>query len=452
MRISKAIPTLVLVFVAIALANSALMFAVGTYGSKSELVWTDYPAQVEMDTVMVGTSLMQYAVNPYLLDEACGFCSYCLATPSQTLEESLIGIQTAYEDHGIRRAIIGVSLSNLQSERATSLGGAFLYQRGRVVSLAQAVDAAGQVLVRYGGMGDPDSLNALCPWAYNNVSPTPSSIVDNVRARLTRSVYEQSEITDPDWKYIGKGFGTCKEVLDYDSRKVEPLFSGSYVDDDGAPVTEIDGSCLRVLADMAAYCDDKGIDLVAVALPMPEYNVVDGDGYYAFHDNMVRAFEDLGCDFYDFSFARPELFENEPDYYFDTMHMNKKGSDAFTGSLARLLSRRAAGEDVLASFYDCDEQNASVDRISAVFADTAVDEAGIHVTARVAAGAGVEAEYRLLVYGERGDSWDAVGDWSGEPSFDYAPGGYGVIKLRVCARKAGSHDEYDRYCTLKAFY
>lgn len=449
MRIFKRLLACIVALAFLAGLNAAITFAIEPFGSKSELAWTDYSAEENIDTVIVGTSLAQNAIDPQLLDELCGSNSFCLATPSQLLEESFVAIQTAYEDHGIKRAILGVSSVDLQASDPPSPGDAFLYHRSLAVGPARSAQAAWQMLVRYGGIRNSDSINALFPWFYNHVQLTPSSIADNVRARLNGDLYEAAKVADPIGSYAGKGHVVYDTVLDYDEDSL-PFFTDDR--EDAATDTAVNPDRMQTVKDIRDYCADKGIELIVIETPLPVYNVVDGDGYYELSVNVSNAFADLGLKCYDFNFARPELFEPQPDYFLDTIHLNAEGSRAFTESFADFLRKLESGEDVSGLFLSADEQRASVDYISAVFAESSVDEAGVHVEARAATGSNVEVEYQLCAFDGETQVWQVVADWSASPSFDYAPGKRGVVNLRVKARVAGSQSDGDRYRNLNVYY
>ena len=449
MRIFKPLVAFVVALVFLAGLNAAISYAIEPFGSKSEIAWTDYAKESDIDTVIVGTSLVQNAVDPALLDELYGCKSFNMATPSQTMEESLFAIQAAYEDHGIKRAILGVSSFAMQKGDPPSLGSAFLSNLSRVESAGQNLSVAQQVLLRYGGIAGQDSINALFPWIYNHVSLSPAGIAENVRSRLTQTLYEAAVTVDPIWHYEGKGYGIYDVVIDYDADSL-PFFSEDR--EDATTGTGVEADRVRTLEDMCAYCNERGIQLIAVSVPMPVYNVVDGRGYYELHDNLATAFSGAGQPYYDFNFARPELFESHSDYFVDTIHLNASGSRAFTESLARFLEARDAGDDLDALFYNAEEQRASVDHISAVFADATVDGSNVHVSARAAAGTGVDAEFQLCALDRETQAWQVVSGWTADAEFDYAPEERGVVDLRVNARQVGSQADCERYRTLQVYY
>ena len=448
MRTSKRVVALVLALAFLVLLNAGLTFALEPYGSKSELAWTDYAKQDRIDTVIVGTSLVQNAIDPNQLDELTGCTSFCLATPNQKLEESFVAIQKAHEDYGITRAILGVSSIDFQEEDPPNLGDAFMYHRSLVASPQQNLSAAWQILVNYGGIKNSDSINALFPWYAAHVTMNLSSILENIQLRLTKDLYEAADIADSVGHYEGKGHMGYDFVLDYDVDSA-PYFSSR---EDGLTDTHVDADRAHTLADLYAYCDEHGIELVAITVPMPVYNVVDGDGYYELRDNMNQVFEDLGRSYYDFNFAKPELFQTQPDYFMDTVHMNSDGARDFTESFARFLGMLEGGGDVDGLFCSDDEQRSSVDYISAVFADSTIDGSGVHIAARAVAGSQVKAEYQLCVLDEAAQTWNVVRDWGEESSFDYVPEQQGLVAFRVNAREVGSAAEYDRYRDVLVLY
>ena len=53
--------------------------------------------------------------------------------------------------------------------------------------------------------------------------------------------------------------------------------------------------------------------------------------------------------------AKPEIFEAEPEYFYDFEHLNEDGTKVFSESLCRFLERRTAGEELQNGFYTVEE-------------------------------------------------------------------------------------------------
>lgn len=87
----RIVETLVIVAIAVGL-DVLLVYALYPYGSTSEVVWSEYfsAADKSIDTVIVGSSTAQRAIDPNVLDDTLGTSTFTLATPAQPLEDTTL--------------------------------------------------------------------------------------------------------------------------------------------------------------------------------------------------------------------------------------------------------------------------------------------------------------------------------------------------------------------------
>ena len=454
MRTSKAIVGVALALAFFALCNATISFFYEPYGSRSDITWSEYSKMESLDTVIVGTSLAQHGLNPDVLDKYAGTNSFNLATPSQSLEDSLVGIQTAYEDHGIKRAVLGLSRTSLTTEGPPSACSPFLHLRGRYVPFSQTFSAVNMMLWRYGASKTETSINWLFPWVSNHVKPSISNFVETAQAKINHEdLIEACEAYDPGWKYVDRGHGSRRSVLNYNSKAAEPLAEGDG-DEEGEGDEEttetasshVDPDRANTIRDICAYCAEHDIELVVISLPLPLFNVIDPQAdYFGLKHEVDAICAEQGVAHYDFNLASPELFDVQPRYFYDSSHFNLKGARVFSRSFGKFLAALDAGRDVSAMFLSEEERVNAVDEISLLMVDDTVEGDGLHLHARPIAGPSVEAEYQFFVRWKGSDTWQLVRDWSTETDFTYVPDGRGTIQVHVNARKVGTDVEYDRY-------
>ena len=452
-RTRKILLAILLSAVCFFVANSALTFLLEPYGSKSEITWTDYQAAEKIDTLVVGTSLAHHAIDPAVLDETCGSSSFNMATPNQTLEESLIGIETAYEDFGIKRVVIGVSAESLENDDAPNPSSAFLRQRGLAKGFGPTVATTVRVLFEFGAATQDDSLNCLFPWVSNHVEPGVSTVVDNARMKLDgTTVYEAAAANEVGWVHQGAGYGAVDKVLDYNGDALYQYADAADLDEKTAEAPELSDARLNTLAQIFAFCDAHGIELVAIGVPLPTYNVVeDGHAYFVEQAEIARVLAENGVAYYDFNLARSELFESHPEYFMDALHFNGEGGSQFTRSLGTFLNRLDAGEDVEALFYDEEGFLASVDSVQAIAVRTESLPEGLCVRASALTGPQVEVEYQMSVRSDDG-GWMVARGWSTEPTWLYEGCPKGAVSIRIDARRVGSSEPFERFREMTVLY
>lgn len=436
--------------------DALITFVRMPYGTKSQVSWVDY-GQVpdgELDTIIIGTSTIMAGLDPQVLNNRLGATAYNLGSPTQWIEESYIALKTAYEDHHVTRAILGITHVSASREGVPNTGSTFMFMRSLQVSPKQNFEAYSYLLTECDTIGKPESLGFIAPWAYGSVDNDLTDLYTNVKMKLDgTTLYEAARISDHRWAYQGNGFGPYNANVKYDW--VGPYYRMDDIADDvdnlGSSV--IDPSREAALIKLCDYCEEHDIELIAVVVPIPAYRIIEyGKGYEVLDDAMKKFFEEHGAQFYDFNLARPELMDLSTEIFGDTEHLNTVGAEAFSQAFCDVVESVQAGNDVDDLFWTIEDYLRSVDYIAAVFLDREPHEDGIHLRARAMAGSDVDVEYQFMV--KAGETWVVVRDWSRDNTFVYYPenGRRGEVTLCVNARQVGSDEEYERYRVIQAMY
>lgn len=442
MRIFKAGAKTVAVLLFIVLVNWGLTFVIEPTGSKSQVMWHDYYEQSDIDTVYVGTSQGERGFDPAAIDKECGTSSYNMCTPSQLLEESFLGIKQAYKDHHIKRVVLSFEVSLVQSEDSPSPGGAYIRNKDRGKPLQFAKDAL-PCLTDDRFYGKKDSINWMFPWVINHVDAKPQKLYRNIKMKLDgTSIADAAMENEKGWTYYGKGYGNYDRVYDYN-----PKVYRSYLDTYGK--SEPNDRKMQTLADICDYCADHDIELDVICTPLPAYDILEYDGYFDKLTGIKSLVEEHGAHYYDFNLARPELFDQKPEYFADYQHMNTEGGRIFSEGVAKLFQHIDAGDDVDDLFYAPEDYASHIDYIDMVTYKTKNnDDGSTKIDASVLAGEGVQAEYQFLVKNKDTGKWDVLQDYSDESSYTFDPDKPGTYRVCVNARKVGSTAEYERCRTF----
>mgnify|MGYP002510272706 CR=1 FL=1 len=460
MRIFKIALKALLVVAFLAACNVALTLVLEPYGSRSQLAWSDYERQDELDTIVVGTSHMEYGVDPAVLNKKCGCKAYNLGTPNQSVEESFLAIRTAWEDHQIKRVVFGLSPSALTSSTPPNPGSAFMRNRNLYVTPFEAAASIHEFMWKYGAATTAYSLDFVFPWASNPIrSLNPKALVANVKARIEGAdVAEMAQKLEHGWRYVGLGHGSRGKVMNLDGSGVRSITEG--VDEeaevdaaDAGDSATLNPDRAAVLREIASYCAERGIELVVVAPPLPVYDVFDEKStYFETMDEARALFGELGLEVYDFNLASSDLFDSEPELFADNYHLNLQGAQVFSRSLARFLNALDDGDDVSGMFVTPEERLYSIDYLSALFAETRTDAEGVHLDWRLVTSPTEDVEYRVMMRHGEDEEFQPVSEWSRETSFTYLPEERGALSLRICARHVGSDEEYERFRTERVLW
>ena len=370
--------------------------------------------------------------------------------PDVISHEQAAALRTASEDFGVKRAILGISITELHRSSGANPASPYIRERAQAVGWAEtAATIAGQ-LFDPATLKSSESLNCLFPWVGNHVDPNAGSILGNLRMRLTgMPATEAALVQDPAWPYVGQGYGAHSTTYDPNTG-LGFYFTKEFIDgDDGALATDR----VRTLHAICDFCAERGIELVTVGVPMPASNIeYYGERYFEQHELVTAALAEKGVPYYDFNLATPELFVAEPEYFADYAHLNVTGATAFGSALGAFLADPATRADE-GLFYDADGYWASLEGISALLVETETVEGGTQVacTGLTAPKDTDRVEYRMLIAGADG-SWEVARDWATDGNFLYERSERGTFDIRVEARMVGSNGDFERYRELTLYH
>jgi len=98
------------------------------------------------------------------------------------------------------------------------------------------------------------------------------------------------------------------------------------------------------------------VDLIVINAPHPTFDVISCADYYAKSESQVKELcEKYEVDYYNFSLAKPEVFESKAEYYYNFEHLNYQGSQVFSEAFCDFMEKRASGEDMSQYFYSVEE-------------------------------------------------------------------------------------------------
>ena len=439
MRTSKRILAVVGAIIGVILVNMLLTFAIVPYGSKSEVMWHDFRQSNNIDMVYLGTSQLERSVNPQVIDDAIGSNSFNMSTPAQTMDDSLLGIEEAFEHHDIKTVVLGVEYAELV-QRAKSRAGVFAYEKIKGESFGDAVHDIAAASGLGGGGFDPSILTAIAmPWMNQHVGSLPA-IFENIRMRLDgTSLYKASEVNDPGWKYVGKGFGSEDKYYDFNTGLANTYAYKYHLQD----ATKFNDERLSVLDKICKLCKDHGAQLVVVVPALSDDNMVNFGKHYEELSNMLRSFlEERGAKFYDMNLSTEALFDNENSFWSDDQHMNLKGAQAFSEALAKVLGAERTGAPTDGMFCSYEDRVAQVKGMtSAMFSLVECDDTAIRFEAAGVAGPGLQPEYRFSVRKLGDEDFTVIQDYSPSHQCSYTPeGGHNPYEIRLEARVKDATD------------
>lgn len=433
MRIFKMFVRVTLFVLLLALGNSLLTFVLTPAEDFDVRIWKEFRKEQNIDTLFLGSSVCTHSFIADVFDEELNCHSYSLGITAQPLNHSLESLRIALEDHPIRQVVLGFGYFTLMQTQNDRLDSTFLQATTALLDPMRKAMRYASTVLDPKNIQDSSSINLFFPWIYNNVPLTLTHLRRNIAEKLA-GMPDQERM---DYYYGGKGLIYKKSTDDFRHINFDSVSAEIY-DLDFYP------ECVEQLKELCLFCKDHNIDLVVVNTPRPVYDVVySGPKYYREMDALTALCSEYGALYMDYNLVKPEWFTPEDEYFFDHEHLNLRGAEVFSRSLARMLAERNAGVDISAYFYMPDEYLQSVAAVQAV--QLTLEDAGdcANLSARAVSGCG-KAEYRFVARDEATGEETLVQDYSTEDHAKFTPKHHGRYTLRVDAKMPGSQLDVER--------
>ena len=438
MRIFKPVLKVVVFFALLVLINEVCNFALEPVESASDTMWSDYMKEDDLDIIYTGSSFSLRAFNPYVIDEILGSNSYNMGTPSQAINQTYIAIKTALERHDLDTVVLAINFSSLENDWPVAAKVAFYRAKGKNEPFIDRVKDTLWFMFDEDNREECTSINFLFPWVYNHVGLDRYSIMKNIKAKVTGVIESNIPEGDPESVYVGKGFGYYVGQVDYDSiGNKNSLTSYSNV---------FSVAAFDVIRDIISVCKENNVELIAVNVPRPVFDVVSyGEEYALKHNRLSQVFEENGVEYYDFNFAKPEIMEIKEDYFVDMEHLNEEGANQFSAAFAKFLQIRDGGEDMSQYFYEPEEYLDTIDYITNTYFEATSQGDGVLIRANAYHGNGVEVEYQFSLWDAATDMYIVLREYDTDSEFLYKTEQEGSYYFCVKAREVGADVDYDHY-------
>lgn len=329
--------------------NMLLSFLIEPASGASRRMWSGYYAEKELDMIFVGNSICQQGFIPDIFNEKLHVKSYNMGTPSQAALQSKQAIKTAFEEHDIKTVIYAMGFSSLKYVPIPEAELTFERERVRGMHGMKGVLRTASYIYSENMAEKEASINFWFPWLYNYEDYSKETIAKNVsgkleqwKKRLTKEGYDETE-------GLNKGFrnddtrtvNRDKIWEDNSYRNYEAYF---------------DTEMLAEFEEMLALCEREGADMIVLNMPHPAFDVVSCYEFYEQNEQRLKGICDrYGASYYDFSLAKPEIYEVEDQNFVDYEHLNRNGAEEFCKKLCDFLELRESGEDMSRYFYSLKE-------------------------------------------------------------------------------------------------
>ena len=317
-----------------------------TYGS-SATMWTEYEQEEKIDMIFVGSSLCSASFDPKVFNEKLGVRAFNMGTPMQPLEQNISAVETAFEEHEIDTVIIALGFFVLQEEPFEEAEVTFEKALARHQGGLKGIKKGLEYCFSEDVLQTEKSINYWFPWVYNKEGYSFDIMAKNVNTKM-RVASERREKGQETQAVSQKGYRPYEGYVDYENAWINNSYN-TYQQ-------QLREESLQKLEEMLRVCKENGADVLVINTPHPDFDIL---SCYEMYGENTRIVSDLcekyEIDYYDFSLAKQEIFDDKEEYYYDYEHLNLEGSQAFCSQLCDLLQQRAAGVDMKNYFYSVEE-------------------------------------------------------------------------------------------------
>ncbi len=340
----KKLAWFIILIASIACIFAGLSFAFEPYRSSSDDMWQQYAATKDIDTIYTGSSQAMCALHPAVLDAALGSHSFNMATNMQSFTSSYDAITTAASSHALQRVVLVIDWELMGTARADNFRAeaSYYHAKGKTLSLPGKFTNALSLMTDPEMVKKPISLTYLAPWTYNR----SSSIVLNMREKLAGTVL------DPEGHRDADGFFASDQILEREGHYITLAEAKDWSAKNTLTQPTILDENLTLLRDLCRSCEENGIDLIVMEVPVPNvFSFYDFEGYRASNHALAALCEEESADFYNFNLLKADAYSNDLSGYKDVGHMNTQGADAFSAFFARFLQERDADPNAVTSYF-----------------------------------------------------------------------------------------------------
>ena len=276
-----------------------------------------------LDALIIGSSHGWYGISTQILDEESGVCSYNLSGGVMPVQAKLTLLEKELKRNPVKTVLIEITCDSMRRDSGAD------FAEGDEAFIAR-LDTWGERL---------DYLRGLSPNDWVNV--------------YSRALLRGFQC----WLQLLKGGGGKSLVKGYYPHEANDI---------SIPAGQIAGACqseryslegylqenMDGYSDLIALCRQYGAEPVVLVAPVSDRMNWTMAGLQDFHDWLSAFCAERDCPFYDFNLLidRYALL-NDRQSFLDAGHLSQTGAEAFTGKLAAVLSKAAAGESTEGCFY-----------------------------------------------------------------------------------------------------
>lgn len=275
------------------------------------------------DDVILGTSHGKMNIDPEVISPITGRSIHNMSAGGEYARDAYYIAKLLAAKQKPKRILLEVDPGYLMSSKAKG--------NNELLFLHEFPFGPVKMLYFIDSMGKSDFRSALFPWYEYPLSYELKHAGETWRRKWTKD-YGVSYFEGKAQRYHASGW---IEKFDTDLAGQSPKEPEFFKEE---KLTDENVTYLRKLIRL---CKKEGIDLIAVVTPLPEQSLAMGEQYDRAYERIGQIFSDEEVRVWNFNTELYDSFSHEIDYFTDfDGHMNKKGAQAFSAVLGRMLKEQ----------------------------------------------------------------------------------------------------------------
>lgn len=414
--------------------NVFLMRIFMPYSSWSLVSWDDFYKAQNVERIITGSSFAERDIDASILSAQTHTQTYNVSVPYQSLSDSYETIKQAYEEKGIREAVLGLRIESLMPDAGISIKTHSLFSSASYIAknpfrCAQDVT---QTIAPQRIFTTPSSIQYLFPWTFH-VTQAKARIGENAAEAFTNlSRVDAALKRFPNWHYFGNGYANyhTKQKLTLSATNTQPV-----------KLRELSPEFVRDYERICAFCQEKGIKLTVCVVPHQKYELASfGDSYPELMKQVQDIARTYGASYLDTNMVKDNSSRASASDFYDSEHLTLTGSTKISHLLAQILKTDNKAQDEAARqyFYGYDEWNkvqSAIEGAQLTKAYAAVKEKLIALYMQTQSTNPDAISWQVLVkkmsdeeaqtpqsargrlFGSKDHEYQVVRDWSRDPNF-----------------------------------
>lgn len=387
------------------------------------------------DVVLLGDSMVACGLVPGAMEEALGedFCVLNAATGSQQVWGSYYYLRDLMDRYELKCVVMGVDQW------------AFTRQEKSIKRDLIVLDRIKSPWIRMKYVGDifePAEYPYLLK-SYANREEF-ENILGHLKQKLTKEYLFGEKLTaersELERGHTSNGAGMGEEMV-------------GIIELDSFRKDSIDQRAVRYLDEIVDLCDENGVKLYLVSMPVTSPSVYATETYEDFWSFFEAYARQKEISFWDMNMLKDREQVIPDGMMYDTVHVGSPGDLSVSQKTGELLKLAYDGEDVSTAFWTFGEWKDNLSGIVGCdFSTEAVPDSKDRVMTAVSLQPeGVSAEYEFWISQEGPESgWIRLQEY-GASNKCLIPGKYFEkdVWLKVCCRQQGIDAEYEKSCWRK---